>query len=108
MRGMVSKVGCLALVALAVGLVACESKKTQCTSWSGSDGQLLSVGSLTSCTDNKPRDVRCARNAPDAPFKCSCIEGGTAGKTFERTGPLPANATDLTKLTVEQCGWALK
>jgi hypothetical protein len=105
MRGLVFTFGALLLL---IASAACNDKTVKCTGWAGSDGQLLSVGSLTSCTDNKPRDVRCARNSPDAQFKCSCIEGGTPGKSFERATALPANATDLTKLTVEQCGWTLK
>src|SRR5688500_9798639 len=99
-----------AFLALTVtlALVGCNDKRVHCTGWSGSEGNLLSVGSLTSCTDNKTRDVRCARNSADAPYKCSCIEGGTVGKSFQQTTPLPGSADALTKLAVQECGWALK
>ncbi len=98
---------CAAFFGLILVLGACD-KRAHCTGYNGSDGHLISAGSLTGCSDQKNRDVRCARGDEGKPYVCTCTEGGTTGKTFQRSEPLPSGAENLSKLAAEQCDWPLK
>jgi len=97
-----------AVLSVLLVLGGCGDKAAHCTGRSGSAGHLISNESLTGCSDNKARDIRCARGREEAPFSCSCVEGGTPGKTFQRKEILPNNTEDVTKLAIQECGWTLK
>ena len=99
--------GAFLAAALVLVLAGCD-KRAHCTGYNGSTGNLLSAASLTGCSDQKNRDIRCARGEAEKPFACTCMEGGTTGTTFMRTEALPRGAENLSKLGAEQCDWAIK
>lgn len=95
-------------------LLGCESKP-KCRRPVGGTSAVSS--SFAVLCGEIEHEVRCTREDASAPYRCVCSSGGTKGRTFERSEPLPGSLPDdeaerampdALRAMNAGCGWELQ